>query len=867
MYTGPMGPVPMVLVPLVPMVLMGPGPNGHMPTAMPNPMPVPGGPMPVPGGPMPVPGGPMPVPGGPMPVPGGPMPVPGGPMPVPGGPMPVPRGPMPVPGGPMLVPGGPMPVPGGPMSVPGGPRPIPGGPRPVPGGPMPIPGGPMPVPGGPMPIPGGPRPVPGGPMPVSGVQGFEQMSRGARGGGGGGNGDGRGGGAVAGGGGGRVANSGAVLKAMAATRKKTAAGQEMRHEMRERMRYIMFEIDQSNGDFICGRNEPFQFLDVCCCPGGFSTYLITAGPAPRKGIGFSLPPELGGHLPAIPQETDKYLLHFVDVTTVAAGVRVGDMAVGIPGCPRHALQLNAAPDAPPASNCQLVILDGSFLGGKDWIHKETTLPDSENPAFNVYGSETAAHKALLIAQLIIMANNLAPGGALVLRLNMFADLFTAGVLGLLRHVFQGDVSSYKPRSCHVHRGSYYLVCTGFNPLKAYGMQWVPRWNACLAELRKGGMAPRFVPFPGLQLNTQSTLETVWTRALYVYHVHLWRFSKLVEVAMEEKAILDHRMPDRPREGRFTHICGRIFAGVGCHATRCRAAHSFEELHPFVQKAFREPRGFLFMPGSVALAQAPLPSTDPLPETLLELKQQAHMQAVLQAQAAAARQQDALAAAAHAASGNVFGYVGSYDTAVEMGMGGEWVHGMFDRQGQRGNPSKNTQAAPAATSVSSVDDTELRQIVRTVYDDHDIVLEGGFEEEDVGLRGSAEEPGPLPKELPRPPAAEDAQSAAEAVTRDADLEFAATLEIGGKSVSERETNIRPELLRMSGYQPRLGLVTIEIEDEESMDALPRQRLWVAVEGLLGVQELGRWEWGGGMWRETRDISVADEGAPRRQHTQC
>ena len=28
---------------------------------------------------------------------------------------------------------------------------------------------------------------------------------------------------------------------------------------------------------------------------------------------------------------------------------------------------------------------------------------------------------------------------------------------------------------------------------------------------------------------------VWTRAMYAYHVHLWRFLKLVEVAMEEKA--------------------------------------------------------------------------------------------------------------------------------------------------------------------------------------------------------------------------------------------------------------------------------------------------------------------------------------------
>ncbi|GFR48968.1 hypothetical protein Agub_g10983, partial [Astrephomene gubernaculifera] len=502
--------------------------------------------------------------------------------------------------------------------------------------------------------------------------------------------------------------------AVQATRRKTAAGQEMRHEMRERMRYIMYEIDEGNGRFICEHREPFQFLDVCCCPGGFSTYSLTAGEAPRKGIGLSLPPELGGHLPAIELETDKYFLQFVDVTTVAAGVRVADMGVGTPGCPKPALRMNAAPDEPPTNRCQLVILDGSFLGGKDWIHKETSLPDSENPAFNVYGTNAAAHKALLVAQLIVMANNLAPNGSLVLRLNMFADTFTIGVLGLLRHVFHGDVCSYKPRSCHAHVGSYYLVCHGFDPGIAYRMQWVPRWLSCLLSLRAGGPSPRFVPFPGLHLDSPHAIH-VWTPAMYVYHVHLWRFLKLVEVAMEEKAILDRRMPHRPREGRFSNICGRIFAGVVCLG-RCNSAHSFQELHPFVQKAFQEPRGFLHLPSSPALMR-PMVPYDPLPEALLEMRQQAHMKMVLQAQAAAAKQradiEKASAAAASApggAAGNLLGHVGSYDNAVEMGMAGEWVHGLM--RDPRVTGETNEEAA-------------LRLFM---HDADDVVIEGGFDED-------------------------------------------------------------------------------------------------------------------------------------------
>lgn len=44
------------------------------------------------------------------------------------------------------------------------------------------------------------------------------------------------------------------------------------------------------------------------------------------------------------------------------------------------------------------------------------------------------------------------------------------MLGLLRLVFDGDVCCYKPRSCHVHVGSYYLVCDSFLPAKAHAMQ-------------------------------------------------------------------------------------------------------------------------------------------------------------------------------------------------------------------------------------------------------------------------------------------------------------------------------------------------------------------------------------------------------------
>lgn len=70
------------------------------------------------------------------------------------------------------------------------------------------------------------------------------------------------------------------------------------------MRTILTEVDTCCNSFIASPREKFQFLDVCCCPGGFSAYTLDAQPAAR-GIGLSLPPDLGGHIPAIEQETSR----------------------------------------------------------------------------------------------------------------------------------------------------------------------------------------------------------------------------------------------------------------------------------------------------------------------------------------------------------------------------------------------------------------------------------------------------------------------------------------------------------------------------------------------------------------------------------
>lgn len=192
-----------------------------------------------------------------------------------------------------------------------------------------------------------------------------------------------------------------------------------------------------------------------------------------------------------------------------------------------------------------------------------------------------------------------------------------------------------------------------------------------------------------------------------------------------------------------------------------------------------------------------------------------MQAVLQAQAAAASQHAAMAAAA-AGGGNVFGHISSYNNAIELGMGGEWVHEVLQQPGH--------DAPPWAPPREARDTEGLTLLMREV-DEGDIYMDGGFIEDMVP---------PLPSlQQEQPPAREPAAvvtvadelsgaigsastAAAAAAGPGSDMEESPCP--GTCTGSGSVPGIRPELVRMSGYQPRLSLLTIEVADDESLSAL-------------------------------------------------
>ncbi|QRW23415.1 FtsJ-like methyltransferase [Rhizoctonia solani] len=76
-----------------------------------------------------------------------------------------------------------------------------------------------------------------------------------------------------------------------------------------KMRFALEEMDRKYSFVRDG-----SFLDLGCCPGGFSTYILSKYPN-AQGMGISLPIEYGGHSLAVPLHLrDRLQVHWADVT-------------------------------------------------------------------------------------------------------------------------------------------------------------------------------------------------------------------------------------------------------------------------------------------------------------------------------------------------------------------------------------------------------------------------------------------------------------------------------------------------------------------------------------------------------------------------
>ncbi|KAJ7729695.1 hypothetical protein DFH07DRAFT_849886 [Mycena maculata] len=257
------------------------------------------------------------------------------------------------------------------------------------------------------------------------------------------------------------------------------------------MRNVLEEIDQV---LRCVPDSlPFRFLDLGCCPGGFSSYILGKNPR-ASGVGISLPEESGGHACLLEEDNlPRFELHWADLTRYQFGPAFIDD-------PR--LQ-----NFPVAPGFDLVLIDG-------------------HPLRSVKGESIYLHgDRLLISQIIAGLVSVTFGGTIILKQSKPERLITSQLIFLL-DVLCAEVRTWKPVCMHGTRSTFYVVAKGF----ALGCQAV-RWREILHGLMSlwvqlsyagpNGAGRQLIPTDLDFIVDNGTLKTLYAPRLRELSEHIW----------------------------------------------------------------------------------------------------------------------------------------------------------------------------------------------------------------------------------------------------------------------------------------------------------------------------------------------------------
>jgi len=194
-----------------------------------------------------------------------------------------------------------------------------------------------------------------------------------------------------------------------------------------KMKKVLEEVDMQT--HCIPRVGGMKFLDLGCCPGGFSSYILAKNRT-AKGLGISLDVADGGHRYLL----EAYLrprhdLHYTNLTLYQLG-------------PTRIMRedLKDIPSDIGNRTFDLALLDGHQLRTQ-----QSAMPWDRH--------------RLGISQMILALQAVKKGGTIIVKLSRPEYHYTARILYLLDHLSE-RLSAYKPRSIHASRGTFYAIAQG-----------------------------------------------------------------------------------------------------------------------------------------------------------------------------------------------------------------------------------------------------------------------------------------------------------------------------------------------------------------------------------------------------------------------
>ncbi|KAJ7216974.1 hypothetical protein GGX14DRAFT_601613 [Mycena pura] len=197
-----------------------------------------------------------------------------------------------------------------------------------------------------------------------------------------------------------------------------------------KMKAVFKEMDDQTA--CIPRKGPLRFLDLGCCPGGFTSYILSKNPS-AQGIGISSEIETGGHRFLLEdRHRSRCKIHYADLicyrlAPLPASVMPENKVI-------HTLPFDAA------KRFDVVLLDGYQLR-----KQPSARPGDQD--------------RLLISQIIIGLQTVKKSGTLVIKLADAEQIITAKLLYMF-DILSASLETFKPRYMHATRATFYAVAKG-----------------------------------------------------------------------------------------------------------------------------------------------------------------------------------------------------------------------------------------------------------------------------------------------------------------------------------------------------------------------------------------------------------------------
>ncbi|KAI9063800.1 hypothetical protein FKP32DRAFT_1676085 [Trametes sanguinea] len=262
-----------------------------------------------------------------------------------------------------------------------------------------------------------------------------------------------------------------------ADRRSASSGQS--HYWVKTMRNVLQELDRVRM-FVpySSQRQPFEFLDVGCAPGGFSTYVLSKN-VRSTGVGISLPEHMSGHSLAIDAKL-RQRYEYVEQDLL----RYDLSPVSVERMPDEAGSWGEPFPEEYRGRFPLVLLDG---------HALRTYPTNADTPVKTKLAHASYRDALLIGQLIIafMSSRTGKKSTVVVKLS-HAECFPTAHLIYLLDTVSSSLFLYKPKRTHSNRGTFYAIAKGVGAgaRRAILEQYLEGLQALWHDLRFGGAEKR-----------------------------------------------------------------------------------------------------------------------------------------------------------------------------------------------------------------------------------------------------------------------------------------------------------------------------------------------------------------------------------------